>query len=194
MLARSSFQMESPSEQETPGEIRSGKRSFSSSPSRQGHCPRTSCSHLRLVPPLQKAPGMPEQPTTKSFSHARGGLHATAPPMSAATDMAHPKGCRVGGEQLEPRSRVGSTRHPRHGQRNRGTEEGTDTSWTDTHCQLWRQQMVIALKRRSLVLPALQMSSVKEWGQPRERLKCPMGALPNLARANPFAPLDGRTQ
>lgn len=80
MLARSSFQMESPSEQDTPGEIRSGKHSFSSCPSRQGHCPRMSCSHPCLVPPLQKAPGMPEQPTTKSFSHSRGGLHETAPP------------------------------------------------------------------------------------------------------------------
>lgn len=32
----------------SPGELRSGKHSFSSSPSRQGHCldrPRTSCSH-----------------------------------------------------------------------------------------------------------------------------------------------------
>lgn len=54
--------------------------------------------------------------------------------------------------------------------------------------------MVIALKRRSLVLPALQMSSVKERGQLREILKRLMGALPNLARANAFVPLDGRIQ
>lgn len=184
MLAHSGFQMESPSERETPGEIRSGKHSFSSSPSRQGHGPRTSCSHPR--PRATPAESSRDARAThdQELQPCPGWAARYSPPVSAATGLAHPQGRRVGGEQLEPWPRVGSTRHPRHGQRNRGAEEGTDTSWTDTHCQLWKRQMVIAPKTRSLVLPALQMSSVKERDQPRERLKCLMGTLPNLAREN----------
>lgn len=124
MLARSSFQMESPSEQETPVEIRSGKHSFSSSPSRQGHCPRTSCSHLRLVPPLQKAPGMPEQPTTKSFSHARGALHATAPRRVSCHGYGSPKGLQswwgAAGATIQSRKHSASTARAKKPRSRRG--------------------------------------------------------------------------